>query len=566
MLFRVSRRWGNSPLFAPISLVLWLGLLFNLPVMWRRLGGVYDHVAPHVAAWGLLSEGLLVAGLCALLLGMSHLLGRWTVRLLGCLLILASAACAYYMAMFNVVIGFGVVQALFTTDHDLSHEVMGAGFFAWWLLLGWLPALWWWRRGVALSWWRHERAGVALLRVLGGCAVALAMLVLAQKSLGGLSRHMQGEGQGPGMDLAGVAAHTYVPSNWLAGVGMVANRAWQARQDEQHLIDPAQQFSYAPATPLDELVVVFVLGETARYDRFGVLGHDRDTTPQMARESNLVALAAQSCDTSTKLSLACMFVRPEGITPGEQLAPDSVQERDVFSVYRKLGFRIDLFGLQSEVGFYSRTGADFYKLREVIVAQPENQGRPAHDMLLVPELARAVAQHEQRGATPQLVILHTKGSHYLYSQRYPREFARWAPECTSTNAACSRDEFLNAFDNSIAYTDHVLQAVRDTVRQRRALVVYSSDHGESIDDQAHFHATPKRIAPPEQRQVPLVFWASDRFLADPVLAAGFERLKARSAGLKPGQAGHHNLFASMLGCIGVQSGDGGITPELNLCQ
>lgn len=551
--------------------VVWLGLLFNLPVMWRRLGSVYGGVEPLLAAWGLVSEMLLMAGLCALLLGLSQLLGHWTSRVLGCLLILASAACAYYMAMFNVVIGFGVVQSLFTTDHDLSHEVMGSGFLVCWLLLGWLPALWWWRRGAALSWWRHEHAGAALLRALGVCAVALAVLVLAQKSLGGLSRHLQGDDQGPGLDLAGVAAHAYVPSNWLAGVGMVANRSWQGRQDEQRLLDPAQQFSYVPATPLDDLVVVFVLGETARHDRFGVLGHDRDTTPQMARESNLVALAAQSCDTSTKLSLACMFVRPEGITPGEKLAPDTVRERDVFSVYRRLGFRIDLFGLQSEVGFYSRTGADFYKLREVIVAQPENQGRPTHDMLLVPELARAVAQHAQPQArqqrpAPQLVILHTKGSHHLYSQRYPREFARWTPECTSTNAACRRDEFLNAFDNSIAYTDHVLQAVRDTVRQRRALVIYSSDHGESIDEQTHFHATPRHIAPPEQRQVPLVFWASDRFLADPVLAAGFERLKARSAELQPGQAGHQNLFASMLGCIGVQSADGGITPGLNLCR
>lgn len=581
--------FSRRPIHRPIA--LWtaaggIGLMLNLPVLGQRWRGFYADTSPALTALGLASEAALLISLSALLLALATLLGRATARILGSLLILASAACAFFMAKFNVVIGFGVVQALFTTDHDLSHEVIGLDFVLAWLLLGGLPALLWWRRGVTLSWWRAPRARHALGQVLLSLLAAALLFTAAQKSLAWLSRQLQGGDTGMNLNLAGVAAHAYVPSNWLAGVGMVANRAWVTRHAEQQLIDPARRHRYAPATTLDDLVVVLVIGETARHDRFGVLGHPRNTTPHMATERNLVALAARSCDTATKLSLACMFVRPEGLVHSSGPAPDTVLERDVFSVYRHLGFRIDLFGMQSEAGFYSRTGADFYKLREVIVAQPENQGRPAHDMLLVPELRHAVAQHARRpppaqampaghpggagqrtaGRPPQLVILHTKGSHYLYSQRYPREFARWTPECTRTDARCSRDEFLNAFDNSIAYTDHVLHEVRNAVRGRRALVVYSSDHGESIDDGTHFHATPRHIAPPDQRRVPLVFWASDRFLADPVLAAGYRRLTERSRTLAPEVAGHHNLFASLLGCIGVQSPDGGITPADNLCH
>jgi KDO II ethanolaminephosphotransferase len=225
--------------------------------------------------------------------------------------------------------------------------------------------------------------------------------------------------------------------------------------------------------------------------------------------------------------------------------------------------------MQGEAGFYNHTRADYYKLREIIAAQPENAGHAIDDMLLVPELAHAVHHHAAGTASsrkPQLVILHTKGSHYLYSQRYPREFARWTPECLPEQASCSRDELFNAFDNSVLYTDHVLQAVRDTVRDRRALVIYATDHGESIDEQTHFHATPKRIAPPEQFRIPLVFWASDKFLADPVLAQKYARLSAHTARHQPDQAGHHNLFASMLGCIGVDSPNGGITAEYDLCH
>jgi KDO II ethanolaminephosphotransferase len=552
-------------------MVVWLGLIFNLPVLWRRHDGTQHFADVGVTTWSLLSEIALMLGLSALLLGLCQLFGRRGARWLGMLLIVTSAASAYYMAEFNVVIGVGVVQALFSTDLDLTREVIGLRFGVWLLLLGGLPALWWWVHGAAPCWWRQPRARHALALWSVWCAVAVLVLLLAQASLNRLSRQLNGSDRGTTASASGVAAHAYVPSNWIVSLGMVANHTWQAHQSAQNLLDPAQQFNYFPATGLDDLVVVLVIGETTRHDRMGVLGHDRDTTPRMSSERNLVAFAGRSCDTSTRLSLACMFVRPEGLRAGEGPAPDTVLERDVFSVYRSLGFRIDLYGLQGEAGFYARTGADTYKLREMIAAQPENLGRPTHDELLLPELVNGLLEHDHRSAakgrrSPQLVILHTKGSHHNYSQRYPRAFARWTPECLHNDVACRRDEFLNSFDNSVLYIDHVLQSVRDQLRGRRALVIYSSDHGESIDDHTHFHATPRHIAPREQFRVPLVFWASDPFLANPVLAAGFDQLKARRSTMAPEAAGHHNLFASMLGCIGVQSDNGGLTPALNLCQ
>ena len=314
-------------------------------------------------------------------------------------------------------------------------------------------------------------------------------------------------------------------------------------------------------------MLVFVVGETARHDRFGMLGHSRPTTPRLSALPNVVGFAATSCDTVTKLSLACMFVRPEGIKPAADLGPDEVLEDNVFSVLRKLGFDIELFAMQSEVGFYNRVKASAYKFREVIAAQPQNAGKPVDDMLLLPELQASLASATAPGKArrPHAVVLHTKGSHYLYTQRYPRSFARWQPECMSTDHGCTGEQFLNSFDNSILYTDHVLAETIALLKSHKALLVYSSDHGESISDQAHFHGTPRRIAPPEQRAVPLIFWASERFLADPVLKAGYARLAQRQQSKASG-VGHHNLFASLLGCLGVQSPDGGITASDNLCQ
>lgn len=562
-----SDKWRRSRW--PIVLtVLWIGLFFNLPVLKRRIETDYATTDLALTLWGIGSELALVLGFAALMLALGLLLGRWGARLLGGLILLVSAACAYYMTVFNVVIGYGVMSAVVSTDHDMSGEMVGLGFAGWWLALGLLPALWWWRHAPP-CWWRRRHRRSALARLLAGGLLSVLVVAAASKSIEavGARRHAGETGLSP--SLPGVAAHAYVPSNWIAGLGMMASQAWTERRAEQRLVDPAERYTYLPTTTLDDLVVVFVIGETARHDRFGLLGHTRDTTPHLAAETSLVGFAGRSCNTSTKLSLACMFVRPESIQPGLGLEPDMLTERNLFSVYKKLGFRIELFAMQGEAGFYNQTRADYYKLRELIAAQPENAGHAIDDMLLIPELTRAVRHHAAGPGSsrkPQLVILHTKGSHYLYSQRYPREFARWAPECLPEQASCSRDELLNAFDNSVLYTDHVLQAVRDTVRDRRALVIYATDHGESIDEQTHFHATPKRIAPPEQFKIPLVFWASDKFLADPVLAQKYANLSAHPARQRPDQVGHHNLFASMLGCLGIDSPDGGITPEHDLCD
>lgn len=555
-----------------LASTVYIGLLLNAAVIWRR-AGAFPAATPGWLQLGMtLAELLLLLSLTGLMLSLAALAGRWAWRLLAGKMLLASAVCAYYMTRFDVVIGFGVLGAVFTTDHDMSGEVVGLWLVGWCLLFGLLPLAWLWRRETPCSLRRALRHPSRLF------AWALVLLLLGVGFAAGQRLHLwtaraiAGEGDAAALRPAGSIAHAYVPINWIAGAGLLAGNAWQERRAQTRLVDPGHRFRYVAGTDLSDLVVVFVIGETARSDRFGLLGHDRQTSPRLAALPGVAAFAGRSCDTSTKLSLACMFVRPEGLRSPPDLGPDLILEDKVFAVHKRLGFHIELFAMQGEAGFYSQVHAASYKLREMIAAQPENAGRPADDRMLLPEISAALQRHAQRAPAgqptqPLLLLLHTKGSHYIYSRRYPREFARWQPECMSTDAFCSREMLLNAFDNSILFTDHVLAEAIARLRDRKALLVYSSDHGESIDDNTHFHATPRRVAPPEQRQVPLIFWASERFLADPVLAEGYRRLQARAAGpLGRAGTGHHNLFASLLGCLGVTSPDGGITPAHNLCH
>jgi KDO II ethanolaminephosphotransferase len=550
----------NRILLAPWQVVLllsaYIGIVLNGAVFLRR------YVELGTIPLTFLAELGLVFTFTALLLSLADLSGKWLARVLIVLLLSISVLASYYMTFFNVVIGYGVVQAVLTTDVDLSKEAVGLGLFVWFVVLAVVPLALWWRyvlvrKSKVTSWWFwYKQMGGQIGLVL---LCAAAFVAVAQHVNSGADTY---DAVGQDVGKASLAAHTYVPSNWVAGLGMSASSAWDNWTSKDQKTDPAAKFQYNENALADDVVVVVVIGESARSSNFGLLGYERPTTPFLAAEKNLVAFKATSCNTSTKLSLACMFVRPQAVIERGLQAPQ-VLEETVFSVFKKLGFSIELFAMQSEVWFYNSIKPDFYKIREVIAADSANRGKPVLDSILVAELEASMAKHPKGR---QVVVLHTKGSHFSYASRYPREFARYQPECSGVDGACTKQQLINSYDNSLLYTDTFLSNVMKSLSGKKAVLIYTSDHGESIDENRHFHATPKPLAPPEQLDVPLMFWASEPYLnANPAHKKAFEKLQQLAKSSKT-NAGHVNLFDSMLGCLGITSNNGGIEPKFNLCH
>ncbi len=540
-----------------LLLALYVGILLNLPVFFRR----FDPAAIPLSSQYWLSaliEVMAVILLPFVLLRLLSLGGKTFFRIAASLLVLISVAASYYMAFFNVVIGYGIVASVMTTDVDLSKEVVGFQFVLWIVAVSALPLLLIWSNGLRLTLLEQIKTRGQRLPSLLILLVALALIWLPIRYL---DKQQSAQEKATNIDLpsyGGVVAHSYLPSNWLSALGLFAYTRADEEMDSRDLVNPAQKFTYVAPPGIDDTYVVFVIGETTRWDHMGILGYNRNTTPKLAQEKNLVAFRGESCDTSTKLSLRCMFVREGGVmdNPGRTL-----KEQNIFAVLKNLGFSSELFAMQSEVWFYNNTDADNYAFREQIGSEKRNQGKSVDDMLLVNELKLSLDRHP-RGK--HLVVLHTKGSHYLYSQRYPREFARYTPECMGVDNFCSKAQLINAFDNSVLYTDTFLTSVFDQLRDKKAIVFYAADHGESIDENMHLHGTPRNMAPPEQFRVPLLVWASDKYLADSTHKSAFERLQAQQ---RVGEIHHHKeLFDSMLGCLGYTSPNGGINAANNWCQ
>ncbi len=144
--------------------------------------------------------------------------------------------------------------------------------------------------------------------------------------------------------------------------------------------------------------------------------------------------------------------------------------------------------MQSEMWFYSNTMADNIAYREQIGAEPRNRGKSVDDMLLIDEMQRSL---DNKNSGKHMIILHTKGSHFNYTQRYPRSFAQWTPECQASGK-CSKEELINSYDNSVTYVDYFIDTVIDKLRDRKAIIFYAADHGESINDKEHLHGTPRK--------------------------------------------------------------------------
>jgi KDO II ethanolaminephosphotransferase len=445
-----------------------------------------------------------------------------------------------------------------TTDIDLSKEVVGWHFIAWLVSVSILPLLLIWNNRCRYTLIKQLRTPGMRFR---NVAVVLLAGIMVWAPIRLLSMQQRSVERETGIDLpsyGGVVANSYLPSNWLSALGLYAWAQVDESSDNKSLMNPAKKFTYVAPKNLDDTYVVFIIGETTRWDHMGIFGYERNTTPRLAQEKNLAAFRGYSCDTATKLSLRCMFVRQGG---AEENPQRTLKEQNVFSVLGQLGFKTDLYAMQSEMWFYSNTMAENIAYREQIGAEPRNRGKTVDDMLLITEMQQSLKQND---SGKRLIILHTKGSHFNYTQRYTREYAQWKPECVDVDSGCSKEQMINSFDNSVTYVDHFITKVFDQLRDKKAIVFYAADHGESINEREHLHGTPRKMAPPEQFRVPMMVWMSDKYLEDPDHAKAFAHLKQEADMKVPRR--HVELYDTILGCLGYTSPNGGINENNNWCN
>ncbi len=307
------------------------------------------------------------------------------------------------------------------------------------------------------------------------------------------------------------------------------------------------------------LLVVMVVGETARAANWGLSGYTRQTTPELAKLPVINFTQVTSCGTNTEVSVPCMFAPvgrrdyDETVIRGSESLLHVAARAGVAVHWRdnQSGCKGVCAGLsQDEVGDLKPAGmcAD---------------GRCQDEGLLIglPERLAALAATSATASTAparpgtQLLVLHMLGNHGpSYFRRYPPAFERFKPACRKDDLRlCSREEITSAYDNALLYTDHVLARLIAQLQaasaQVDAAVLYASDHGESLgENNLYLHGLPYAIAPDMQTRVPMVLWAS------PGLSQGAGALDTaclQKRALQP--AAHDHLFHTVLGLLDVKT-------------
>lgn len=264
----------------------------------------------------------------------------------------------------------------------------------------------------------------------------------------------------------------------------------------------------------DPQVIVMVIGESSRYDRWSLNGYDRDTNPLLSKEDNLVVLRDVITSVSaTRLSVPVIISRK----PATQSLKDGFSEKSFLTAFKEAGYKTFWLSNQISFGKFDTPVSVFAK--EADVVDFLNLGgftdNSNYDEILFGPLKHAVADP----APKKLIVLHTLGSHWNYSHRYPKQFDKWLPSLYGIDKPVYtdikiKDKLNNSYDSSILYTDWFLDHVIGTLKDadKPAAMLYVADHGQTLYDNScrlafHGHNTQYEF------HVPAFAWYSDAYAA-----------------------------------------------------
>lgn len=514
------------------SVILLASLFFALFCNSLFLSGMlagYDMARP--SSW-LLAGSLFVVLVAVHFVLLGLVATRWTTKPVLALLFVTTAFAVHFMTRYKVYLDTAMLRNVLATDVREARDLMTWSLIPQVFFYALIP-LWLLSRIRLLP----RRIGRAVLIRAG--ALAFALLAAG----GAIFANFQ--------DLASLMRNNrelrflVTPANYLYSLTQVARSQASAADKVREPVGADAVPGANWSSRQKPVVMVMVLGETARAANWGLSGYARQTTPELAAEAGIINFAdVTSCGTDTETSLPCIF------SPWGRRAYDESRIRNsesVLDVVARAGFRVvwvdNQSGCKGVCNGVESTRPDPAR------SPGQCAGGECFDGALVDSLKQLVSE------TPGnlLIVLHQMGNHGpAYFKRYPDAFKEFKPACEDPDLPkCNGEEIVNAYDNAIRYTDHVVASLVRTLREHGghdSALLYVSDHGESLGEKGLFlHGVPYKIAPDVQTRVPMVMWFSSGFPA----SFGLDRDCVGKVAATP--LSHDNIFHTLLGLLDVKT-------------
>ncbi|MDY3327449.1 phosphoethanolamine--lipid A transferase EptA [Riemerella anatipestifer] len=430
-------------------------------------------------------------------------LSRFVGKFLLVLFFLINAVSVYFITTYGVIIDESMISNVFNTNYEESSSFFSVKLVLYLVLLGILPSICIIRTKIIPSTFKQfvKTMALALLFMVVMAFVNASNWLWVDKNskqLGGLA----------------------MP--WSYSVNTVLYHIHKYKKNEKEILLPN-----AKIKDNEKSVVVLVIGESARSQNFSLYGYNKNTNPLLSKTSNVFHFKANSCATYTTAGVKCILEHTNTDDLYEIL-PNYLYRNDVEVIWRTTNWGEPPLHIAN------------YQNKEALMKDC-NKPECDYDEVLVNGLKEQILASKKNKV---LVVLHTSTSHGpTYSKKYPSKFEVFKPVCNSVELGkCSQTELVNAYDNTIVYTDYILHNVIENLKELKdykSTMLFVSDHGESLGEKnLYMHGVPLSIAPKEQYEIPFIVWLSDN----------------SNKKLKPNEVlSQNHVFHSVLNFLGVES-------------
>jgi len=501
-------------------------ILFDNAAFFRNVAEVYP---PSEGSNLLYIISLAIGATGVLILFLALLAARLTLKPLLVVFFITSSILSYFMNSYNVVIDATMIQNILETNTKEWRDLLSPRLFATVFFLGVIPSLIVGLipvqplplRAAAIS--RLKLIGIALLLILTPVA-AFSRFYASFFREHKILRHYANP------TFATYSTYKYLRKHTGAApviVQPVGTDAMIVRADTAPHRKPR--------------LIIVVVGESARADRFSLNGYKRITNPLLSPEEVISYPDVHSCDTSTASSVPCMF---SDLTRAGFSSKKAAARENVLDIARRAGVAVlwrdnnsDSKGVALRVPYEDYKNPD----RNTIC-----DGECRDEGMLV-----GLQEYIDGQKNDILIVLHQMGNHGpAYYKRYPEEFERFTPACKNNQLEqCSTEEINNAYDNAILYTDFFLSKTIELLKKNdprfETAMFYLSDHGESLGEYGvYLHGMPYALAPEAQTHIAAIAWFGADFPIDQDIL--------ESEANRP--YSHDNLFHTLLGALDIRTG------------
>jgi len=331
------------------------------------------------------------------------------------------------------------------------------------------------------------------------------------------------------------------PTYWIYSMGKFGSSAFK---NPNRALRELGRNSKVPTSDTDRDLVILVVGETARKDRFSLNGYSKKTNPFTEKENVVSFTNVTSCGTSTAISVPCMFSHfgrnnfsVDDANSTENLLDVLSHTKDINVLWRDNNSDSKGVAIRAKFEDYKSSATN-------TICDAE-----CRDIGMLVGLQEYINNVKEKDI---VIVLHQMGNHGpAYYKRYPPEFEVFKPVCrTSEFSKCTNEEIGNAYDNAIRYTDFFLSKVIALLRHNSVNfntgMLYISDHGESLGENGiYLHGLPYMMAPKEQKEVALLMWFGG------MMEKETNYVLLKKALNNP--YSHDNIFHTILGMLDIES-------------